>query len=305
LVAIRDELFCIMKKEFKQMGRWRGSLSHELVRKPIARPIILEANNRADHVRSSGCSALKPYYEQDGITIYNADCMAILEQLDNCSVDLILTDPPYGKTNCKWDSVIPLKPMWKELNRIIKPNGAIVITAAQPFTSFLITSNIKMFKYCWVWEKPSAKGHFNAKKRPMVAHEDVVVFYAKQPTYNPQMTHGHVRKVATKDKKLNSEVYNNNTKTVSYDSTSRYPRSIQIVKQETQTSNLHPTQKPLALMEYFIKTYTNVGDKILDFAIGSGTTLKAAQELGREAIGIDVKIEYCNITIKRLTKPRL
>jgi site-specific DNA-methyltransferase (adenine-specific) len=194
--------------------------------------------------------------------------------------------------------------MWEQLKRIIKDNGVIVFTAAQPFTSVLVMSNPKMFKYDWVWEKPSAKGHLNAKKQPMKAHESVLVFYNKQPTYNPQMTHGHARKVSNKGKHLNSEVYNPNTKDTSYDSTSRYPRSVQLVKQETQTSSLHPTQKPVALMEYLIKTYTNDGDVVLDFTMGSGTTGVAAKNLNRSFIGIELDQDYFEIARKRITEDK-
>lgn len=230
------------------------------------------------------------------------DCLENMKDIPDGSVDMVLTDPPYGTTTCKWDSIIPLEPMWEQLKRVIKPNAVIVMTAAQPFTSNLIMSNPKMFKYTWVWEKPSAKGHFNAKKRPMVAHEDIVVFYNKQPTYNPQMTHNHVRKTATKDKSLNSEVYGDNTKTVTYDSTSRYPRSVQIFKQDTQKSSLHPTQKPVELMEYLIKTYTDEGGTVLDFTMGSGTTGVAAKNLNRDFIGIELDETYFNISKDRISK---
>jgi len=241
---------------------------------------------------------MKPYYKQEDITIYYGDCLQVMPQLEQ--VDMILTDVPYEKTNCEWDSIIPLEQMWKQINHIKKKNSPIVMTAAQPFTSMLICSNLGMFKYSWVWEKSSAKGHFNAKKRPMVAHEDVCVFYDNQPTYNPQMTHGHVRKSATKRKELNSEVYSNNTKTVSYDSTSRYPRSVQIFKQDTQKSSVHPTQKPVALMEYMVRTYTNEGDTVLDIAMGSGTVGIACQNTGRKFIGIENKAKYCGISTQRL-----
>lgn len=239
-------------------------------------------------------------YKNENLWLMQGDCLERMKEIKSGSVDMILTDPPYGTTACKWDSIIPLEPMWEQLKRIIKPHGAIVMTAAQPFTTTLIASNMKMFKYNWVWEKPSAKGHFNAKKRPMVAHEDIAIFYYKQPTYNPIMTHGHVRKASTKNKELNSEVYNNNTKTVTYDSTSRYPRSVQLIKQDTQKSSLHPTQKPVELMEYMIKTYTNEGDTVLDFTMGSGTTGVAAKNLNRKFIGIELDDNYFDIAKDRI-----
>lgn len=234
------------------------------------------------------------------INLMLGDCLERMKEIPDGSIDMVLADPPYGTTACKWDSVIDLELMWGELKRIIKPNGNIVMTAAQPFTTTLISSNIKMFKYTWVWEKPSAKGHFNAKKRPMVAHEDICVFYNKQPTYNPQMTHGHERKTATKRKELNSAVYGDNTKDATYDSTSRYPRSVQLIKQDTQKSSLHPTQKPVALMEYLIKTYTNEGETVLDFTMGSGTTGVAAKNLGRDFIGIEMDEGYFKIAENRI-----
>ena len=234
------------------------------------------------------------------INLMQGDCLERMKEIPSGSVDMVLADPPYGTTKCKWDSIIPLEPMWEQLKRVIKPNGAIVMTASQPFTTTLISSNIKMFKYCWVWEKPSAKGHLNAKKRPMVAHEDVVVFYNSQPKYNPQKTYNHIRKYATKDKSLNSDVYNSNTKTVSYDSTERYPRSVQKIQQDTQKSSAHPTQKPVALMGYLIKTYTNEGETVLDFTCGSGTTGVAAKNLNRSFIGIELDETYFNIAKDRI-----
>lgn len=239
---------------------------------------------------------MEPYFKQENITIYNNDCLDIIPHITG--IGMILADVPYGKTKCKWDSIIPLPCMWDRLSIMKCP---IVLTSAQPFTSILICSNLSMFKYSWVWEKPHAKGHLNAKKRPMVAHEDVCVFYDKQPIYNPQITYGHVRKTATRRKELNSKVYNDNTKTVSYDSTSRYPRSVQIFKQDTQKSSLHPTQKPVGLMEYMIKTYTNVGDTVLDIAMGSATIGIACKNTDRRYIGIDNDIKWCDVAIERLT----
>lgn len=234
------------------------------------------------------------------IKLIHGDCLEKLLDLDDSSIDLVLTDLPYGTTNCKWDSIIPFDLMWKQINRVAKKNAAIVMTASQPFTTKLISSNMKDFKYTWVWEKPHAKGHFNAKKRPMVAHEDVVVFYRGQPVYNPQMTHGHERKTATRHKDLNSEVYHNNTKTVSYDSTSRYPRSVQVFKQDTQKSSLHPTQKPLGMMEYFVKTYSNEGQVVLDLAMGSGTTGLACKNTGRGFVGIEKELDHFTVAKERL-----
>lgn len=233
-------------------------------------------------------------------TLYLGDCLGVMEQFENKELDAVVADPPYGTTKCDWDSVIPLGAMWQELNRITKVNGAFIFTAGQPFTTALISSNIEIFKYCWVWEKPSAKGHLNSKFSPMKAHEDICVFYKKQPTYNPQMTYGHSRKMAVKNKLLNSDVYNPNTRTVSYDSSCRYPRTVQIFKQDTQKSSLHPTQKPVALMNFLIKTYTDKGQAVLDFAMGSGTTGVACVESGRIFVGIEIIEKYFDIACKRI-----
>lgn len=221
------------------------------------------------------------------IRLHYGDCLDILPNFEDRSVDLILADMPYGTTKCRWDTVIPLEPLWEQLKRVAKPNTAIVLTAQTPFDKVLGASNLKMLKYEWIWEKTSATGHFNAKKMPLKAHENVLVFYKNLPTYNPQKTFGHVRKTAHRRKSLNSECYNENTASTDYDSTERYPRSVQLLPSDKQTNNLSPTQKPVALMEYFIKTYSNPGDVVLDFCIGSGTTGEACLNTGRDCIGID------------------
>lgn len=237
------------------------------------------------------------------IKLMQGDCLERMKEIESGSVDMILTDPPYGTTACKWDSVIPLEPMWEQLKRIIKPNGAIVITAAQPFTSVLTCSNIPMFKYSLVWEKTTATGHLNAKKMFMRAHEDLLVFYKKLPTYNPQMTHGHKRKTANNvDRgKLKSDVYGNEKGITSYSSTSRYPRSVIKTSTDKQKSKLHPTQKPVSLMQYLIRTYTNIGDTVLDFAMGSGTTGVACKNLQRSFIGIELDEKYFEMAKERIS----
>ena len=239
-------------------------------------------------------------FKNENLWLMKGDCLERMKEIQDGSVDMVLADVPYGTTACAWDSIIPLETMWEQLNRIVKPNGAIVMTAAQPFTSVLVCSNLDMFKYDWVWEKPHAKGHLNAKKQPMRAHESILVFYNKQPTYNPEMTDGHTRKVSFKRKELNSDVYNKNTADVSYDSTKRYPRSVQLIKQDTQKCSLHPTQKPVALMEYLIKTYTNEGETVLDFTFGSGTTGVACANLNRKFIGIEMDDKYFDIAKERI-----
>lgn len=240
--------------------------------------------------------------------LIRGDCLVKMTELQDNSVDMILVDPPYGITQCKWDTIIPLMPMWKELKKIVKPNGAMFFHASQPFTSKLIMSNPKMFKYCWVWEKTQATGHFNAKKRPMVAHEDICVFYQKQCVYNPQITKGHkpINSYTKKAEVVNrTEVYGKVSKDIKGGGeTTRFPRSVQLFPSDKQKNKLngtiHSTQKPVALAEYLIKTYTNEGDMVLDFAMGSGTTGVAATNLNRNFIGIEINSDYFNIAKNRI-----
>lgn len=220
------------------------------------------------------------------IALHNADCFDIFPMIATGSVDLILADIPYGTTQCKWDSILDLQMMWEQLYRIAKPDAAIVLFSAQPFTSVLVNSNLKDWKTEWIWEKPHATGFLNAKKQPLRAHENIEVFYRKQPTYNPQMTQGHARKTATRAAPA-TDVYGDAKKTVTYDSTSRYPRDVQSFSSDKQKQSLHSTQKPLALMKYIIKTYSNPGEVVLDFTMGSGTTGVGCQETGRQFIGIE------------------
>lgn len=234
----------------------------------------------------------------------HGDCLEEMKGIPDGSVDMVLTDPPYGTTQCKWDSVIPFDEMWEQLKRITKPNGAIVMTASQPFTSMLIASNLEMFKYCWTWEKNKATGHLNSKKRPLVAHEDVVIFYRKQPVYNPQ---GLVLKGKPTISKGNRGKKSGGSSGDCYGRASRdavqthtnYPRSIQQI-QVAMKAEFHPTQKPVALMEYLIKTYTNEGETVLDFTMGSGTTGVACKNLNRNFIGIELDEAYFNIAKERI-----
>lgn len=235
------------------------------------------------------------------MNLLNGDCLEVMKGIPSGTIDLVLADPPYGTTKCKWDSVIDLDLMWAELKRIIKPRGAIILTAAQPFTSVLTCSNLKMFKYDLVWDKPAGTGFFNAKKMPLRNHESVLVFYDKLPTFNPQMTHGHARKTSSKGVSK-SECYGKDVNTEKYDSTSRYPRSVQKFSSDKQKSSFHPTQKPVALMEWLIKSYTNEGDLVLDFCMGSGTTGVAAKNLQRDFIGIEMDDKYFEIARERIAK---
>jgi len=198
-------------------------------------------------------------------------------------------------TQCRWDIIIPFEPLWKQYNRIIKDNGAILLFSSQPFTSALVMSNPKMFKYEWIWQKTHPKGHLNAKKMPMRAHENIEVFYKRPPIYHPQMTHGHKRKFAktkyVKEADGNS-CYGREIRNTLYDSTDRYPLDVQIFSNADQSKKIHPTQKPVEIYEYFIKTYTDEGDVVLDSVAGSMTCAIAGSNLNRKVICIEKDEKY-------------
>lgn len=224
------------------------------------------------------------------------------------SVDMVLCDPPYGTTACKWDAVIPFEPMWAHVWRVLKPNGAAVFTASQPFTSALVMSQVSKFSYQWVWEKNKATGHLSAKKRPLVAHEDVVVFYARPPIYNPQ---GLIEKETPTISKGNRGKKGRGSSGDCYglaekdaiQTHTNYPRSV-IRFGVDMKAEFHPTQKPVALMEYLIKTYTNEGETVLDFTMGSGTTGVACVNTGRKFIGIERDDKYFQIASERIQESK-
>jgi len=230
------------------------------------------------------------------LNLMQGDCLELMKGIPDGSVDMVLADPPYGTTACKWDSVIPFEPMWEQLKRVTKKNGAIVMTASQPFTSALGASNIKLLRYSWVWQKSAATGHLNAKRMPMKNHEDVLVFYDKQPTYNPQ---GLADCNKTVRRGNNGGCYADRGRD-NVQTKEGYPRTVQLFKSQGKT--VHPTQKPVALMEYLIKTYTNEGETVLDFTMGSGTTGVAAKNLNRNFIGIELDETYFNIAKERILK---
>jgi site-specific DNA-methyltransferase (adenine-specific) len=222
------------------------------------------------------------------------------------SIDMILCDLPYGTTACKWDTIIPFEQLWAQYERVIKDNGAIALTASQPFTTTLINSNFKNFKYCLVWNKDKAGNFALAKKRPLISHEDIVVFYKKQPTYNPQMTESRSNRDRTKEykrKESNSVSMASGVYKAAKDHNEklRYPKSIlDFKKQWRPQDSLHPTQKPVDLFAYLIRTYTNEGDLVLDNCMGSGTTAIAALRTGRQFIGFELEREYVEIANKRI-----
>ena len=231
--------------------------------------------------------------------LFQGDCLKVMAELPDGSVDMVLADPPYGTTACKWDTVIDLPLMWEQLKRVIKPNGAIVMTASQPFTSALVMSNPKMFKYEFTWVRAHKSGHLNAKNRPMVAHENVVVFYDKQPTYDPVFEKGSGRagKSATPTK---THVYGAVERQEAYKRPDYVSKDSVLKGFAVTDRGLHPTQKPVALMEYLIRTYTNEGETVLDFTMGSGTTGVACQNTGRDFIGIELDPDYFGIASKRI-----
>ena len=243
------------------------------------------------------------------IKLMKGDCLERMKGIADGSVDMVLTDPPYGTTACKWDSIIPLEPMWEQLKRIIKPNGAIVMTSSQPFTTTLISSNMKMFKYCWVWDKKRISNPLNAKRQPLKQHEDVVVFYSKQCRYSPipypKSTNGVLSSKGRGETHSPEAMVSNSVITSWNKNTHGYPRSIitQIPVMNNLSKDkcgLHPTQKPVALMEYLIKTYTNEGETVLDFTMGSGTSMVAAKNLNRHGIGIELDEQYFKIAQERI-----
>ena len=222
-----------------------------------------------------------------------------MKEIPDGSVDMILADPPYGTTACKWDSVIPLEPMWEQLKRIIKPNGAIVMTASQPFTSMLVMSNLGMFKYELIWEKDKPSDFAVAKFKTMKYHETVLIFTNGRATYNPQMVIGKPNHSVGKGIRRKNNESGANTATVSNKTDGlKHPKSVLKINRESKP--IHPTQKPVALMEYLIKTYSNENETVLDFTMGSGTTGVACKNLNRKFIGIEKDETYFKIAQDRI-----
>ncbi len=230
--------------------------------------------------------------------LLHGDCLEVMKDIPDKSVDLILTDPPYGTTACKWDSVIPFEPMWEQLNRIVKPNGAICLFGSEPFSSALRMSNIKNFKYDWIWNKKLAGNGILAKKQPLKIHEIVSVF--NSGIYIPQMTKGKYRKKMTGGIK-ESEITGGNAVVDEYSNDLYYPKTIlEYGIGNMRKGRLHPTQKPITLLEYLIKTYTSEGETVLDFTMGSGSTGVACVNTNRNFIGIELDEKYFNIAKERI-----
>ena len=225
------------------------------------------------------------------------DCLELMKTIPDGSVDMILTDPPYGTTACKWDSIIPLEPMWEQLKRIIKPNGAIVMTASQPFTTTLIASNMKMFRYDLKWCKSQGTGFYNANRMPLRAHEDIIVFYQKLPTYNPQKSDG---KPYRQRRGSAGDVYQGKDLHETVSDGGRHPLSWKVFKRDSD--KIHPTQKPVALMEYLIKTYTQENETVLDFTAGSMSTAIACINTNRKGIMIEKDEHYFKVGSDRVAQ---
>ena len=255
-------------------------------------------------------SALPPHYCKTDVmrsVLINADCFDVFPYIPNASVQLILCDLPYNVTGLKWDSLLDLPKLWEQYERIIKPNGAIVLTAMQPFTTELIVSNRKMFKYTWVWNKVKPGNFLTAKLKPMQNHEDIVIF-SKGNTANcnknnmlyiPQLEKRE--KIRKYKKEADSDIYaRKNTTSIEYTTDFKYPKSIIEISNANQKNKLHPTQKPLDLMKYLIKTYSNEDDIVMDNCMGSNTTGLACKELNRQYIGIEKDKNYYDVSVRRV-----
>jgi site-specific DNA-methyltransferase (adenine-specific) len=230
------------------------------------------------------------------------DCIVGMQQIKTGSIDMILCDLPYGITDCKWDSIIPFSELWEQYERIIKPNGAIVLTAAQPFTTKLIHSNLKHFRYCWYWIKNQSTGFPFAKFQPMRCVEEICVFYKQAPIYNPQGLIKLDKPLHRVKPNMDDQVYRSGTLGKAYTQLyTNYPRQVLNIKCE---HGLHPTQKPVELFEYLIRTYTNEGELVLDNCIGSGTTAVACIKNNRNYIGFELSEKYYTIAEQRINNMR-
>lgn len=236
----------------------------------------------------------------EGITLWQGDCLELMKGIEDNSVDMVLCDLPYGTTRNKWDSIIPLDRLWEQYKRVIKDNGAIVLFSAEPFTSLLITSNIQWFRYDLIWSKTQGSDFLNANRKPLRSHENICVFYKKQPTYNPQKTEGKPYKAKSGETtSSNFGKFNGNHHTENKDG-KRCPLSVLRFSGEHNRGKQHPTQKPTDLLEWLIKTYTNKGETVLDNSMGSGSCGVACVNTGRKFIGIELDNGYFDIAKERV-----
>lgn len=234
---------------------------------------------------------------KENVQLYKGDCLEVMKDIPDKSIDMILCDLPYGTTACKWDTIIPFEPLWEQYNRIIKDNGAIVLFGSEPFSTLLRYSNLKMFKYDWIWEKEQGANFMLCKYQPYKVHETISVFSKKKHLYIPQMTEG---KPYISGKGTSGDITNNVIKTQTKNNGTRYPRSIQRFNTDKSRGSLHPTQKPVALLEYLIRTYTNEGDTVLDNCMGSGSTGVACVNTNRSFYGIELNDKYFDIAKERI-----
>ena len=241
----------------------------------------------------------------DNYEMYKGDCLEAMKSIPDKSIDMILCDLPYETTRNRWDKMIDLEKLWEQYERIIKDNGAIVLFAQTPFDKVLGVSNLKLLRYEWIWEKTTATGHLNAKKMPMKAHENILVFYKKLPKYNPIKTTGHTSVHSYTKHQDDGSNYGKTKAGISGGgSTERYPRSVQKFKTDKQKETLHPTQKPVELLEYLIKTYTDENELVLDNCMGSGSTGVACVNTNRNFIGMELDNNYFNIAKERIYKAK-
>ena len=239
---------------------------------------------------------------EEKVKLLHGDCLELMNDIPDKSVDMILCDLPYGVTQCKWDVIIPFDKLWEQYNRIIKDNGAVVLFGNEPFTSLLICSNLKNFKYNWIWQKNKATGFLNAKKQPLNDNETISVFYKKQCTYNPQMTVAEKTYKRGMAKRSKSDCYGEEKDFVQIETGLRYPKRIQYFNNNHTREQLHPTQKPVELLEYLIKTYTNEDEVVLDNCMGSGSTGIACINTNRRFIGMEIEEKYFKIAKDRILK---
>jgi len=230
------------------------------------------------------------------VKLLHGDCLELMKSIPDKSIDMVLTDPPYGTTACKWDVVIPFEPMWEQLERITKDNGAICLFGSEPFSSHLRLSNLKMFKYDWIWDKVKPGNIFNSKRQPLTSHEIISIF-GKKPNYYPIKSGNEIRKTKIYSKSLtqNHPDYNDERVLVG-----KFPKQLIKFSNANQKGRLHPTQKPVALLEYLIKTYTLENETVLDFTMGSGSTGVACKNLNRKFIGIEKDDKYFEISKERI-----
>lgn len=235
--------------------------------------------------------------------LLRGDCLELMKDIADGSIDMVLADLPYGTTRNKWDSQIPLQKLWAQYSRVTKENGAIVLFSQMPFTATLISSNMKDFRYEWIWKKSIGTGFLNSKKMPLKSHENILVFYKRLPTYNPQMRKGF-KPYKIKSGKASSN-YGEQVQVETISNGERYPIDVlefNVINMMSNEKYGHPTQKPVSLLEYLIKTYTNIGDTVLDNCMGSGSTGVACLHTGREFVGMEKDENYFTMSCERIAK---